>query len=1260
MSKSPKTVREAALEQENARLRDLLFAAGASVPDLLPAAAKMARVPEHALAGDGVDLDAGPDAGVDPPRRSPARYRQILESAVDFAIVAMDLDGRITNWNEGARRILGWTEAEVVGKPVHRLFTPDDVAAGRVETEMRRSLEQGFSPDERWHMRKDGQRFWASGEMQPLVADAGHAIGFIKIMRDRTDRYHLERAQQVSFERFRAGIEARREGVGPLFRAIDAAVTPLGPLESWPQPLRTLVDVMLGSNQPMFVVWGAERILLYNDRYVPLLGKKHPGALGRPFNEAWSEILDDIAPIMDRAYAGESVSMDDIALMTDRNGYPEEVHFAFSYTPVRDGSGEIAGVFCACAETTEKVRAEAALRRSEERWRGLFERMQEGFFLAEAVRDDTRRMTDFRFLEINPAFERQTGLAASTTVGRTVREAIPGIQEDLIRRYAEVMASGEPATFEIHVPALADRWYEARARKEGPERFAVLFLDITERKASQNALAASEALLRRAQEAGHIGTFEIDVLRSEMRGSDQFWRLYGLEPHAVAPTSIVEERVHPADRHQASTREGRLSGHDATAAEYRILRHDTGEERWIARTADYVRNAEGRPVQMIGTAQDITERRRATDELRRSEELLRGFMEAIPNQVWTGPPDGKLDWFNEQVYLYSGAVPGELDGNEWARIVHPDDLPAAAEKWAAAIENKAVYETEFRLRRHDGAFRWHLARAVPLRDRDGAVERWIGTNTDIHEQKSIAAELALLNRTLETRVEERTLERDRIWNLSRDPFLIAAADGRWLSISPVWTELLGWSEAELIGRTSAWMEHPDDRDSTRTEVAQLAAGQTTLRFENRFRTKAGAYRWFSWTGVSQGGHLYCVARDVTTDKARQSELEHAQEALRQAQKMEAVGQLTGGIAHDFNNLLTGITGSLDLMSKRIAQGRVGDVERYIRAAMTSANRAAALTHRLLAFARRQPLDPKATDSNRLIGSVEELLRRTLGETIALDIVLAGDLWLTLCDPHQLENALLNLAINARDAMPEGGRLTVETCNFALGTAYAERTPDLAPGQYICISVTDTGAGMSSDVIARAFEPFFTTKPIGQGTGLGLSMIYGFARQSEGQVRIYSEVGQGTCVKLYLPRFGGAVSDEPDTAAAVQAQRAIIGETVLVVEDEPAVRELVVEVLSDLGYRALQASDGPSGLQILQSSERIDLLVTDVGLPGMNGRQLADQGRDGRPTLKVLFITGYAENAMFGSGHLGAGMQMITKPFAVDALAARIRDIIEAK
>ena len=452
------------------------------------------------------------------------------------------------------------------------------------------------------------------------------------------------------------------------------------------------------------------------------------------------------------------------------------------------------------------------------------------------------------------------------------------------------------------------------------------------------------------------------------------------------------------------------------------------------------------------------------------------------------------------------------------------------------------------------------------------------------------------------------------------------------------------------------MVHPDDRAATVAEMGRLADGATTFRFENRYRARDGGYRWISWIAVPDQNLVHAVGRDVSAERQAAEELARAQEALRQSQKMEAVGQLTGGLAHDFNNLLTGMMGNLELLQHRIARGRFDDVDRLVNAAQGAGRRAAALTQRLLAFSRRQTLDPKPTDVNRLITGMENLLRRTVGSTADIEIVGAGGLWTAMIDPGQLENALLNLCINARDAMPDGGRITIETANKWLDDR-AARERDLSPGQYLSLCVTDTGSGMTPATIERAFEPFFTTKPIGQGTGLGLSMIYGFARQSGGQVRIYSELGQGTTMCIYLPRFLGD-ADLEDEAAAPVRDGAGQGETILLVDDEATIRHLVEEVLDELGYTVIGAADGAAGLKVLQSGSRIDLLITDVGLPnGMNGRQVADAARALKPGLKVLFITGYAENAAVGNGHLERGMELLTKPFSLDDLTRKVRSML---
>ncbi|GJE05115.1 Sensor histidine kinase RcsC [Methylobacterium jeotgali] len=520
------------------------------------------------------------------------------------------------------------------------------------------------------------------------------------------------------------------------------------------------------------------------------------------------------------------------------------------------------------------------------------------------------------------------------------------------------------------------------------------------------------------------------------------------------------------------------------------------------------------------------------------------------------------------------------------------------------------------------------------------------------------------------------------WDLPTDRFTVDEGFARSFGLDPALGRE-GIPLAQIVATV-----HPDDREGLAAAIAEVIARGGAYAHQYRVRRADGRYYWIEANGRVDHGpdgtplSFPGVVLDVEERRAveqerdranaqlraltdtleqrvgeRTAELMNAEEQLRQSQKMEAVGQLTGGLAHDFNNLLAGISGSLELIQTRLSQGRINDIERYMTAAQGAARRAAALTHRLLAFSRRQTLAPKPTNVNALVEGMLDLIQRTVGPSVQVQTVGLAGLWPALVDPSQLENALLNLCINARDAMPEGGRIVIETSNRWIDAQVARRQ-DMPEGEYLSLSVSDTGTGMPPEVIAKAFDPFFTTKPLGQGTGLGLSMIYGFAKQSGGQVRIHSTVGEGTTVSVYLPRHQGEAARDEALPRGGLLPVAGAGETVLVVDDEPSVRMLVTDVLGELGYTAVEAADAAGGLRVLQSGARIDLLVTDVGLPGgLNGRQMADAARATRPDLKVLFITGYAENALLTNGQLEPGMAVLTKPFAVDALATRIREMI---
>jgi PAS domain S-box-containing protein len=1041
---------------------------------------------------------------------------------------------------------------------------------------------------------------------------------------------------------------------GECLRAFPWAETPLGPPRHWPPALKTLVGVMLSSNQAMFIAWGPDRTLLYNDAYSEILASKHPAALGRDFLDVWQEIRADLVPIVDQAYAGEPVHMDDITLHMQRRGYLEETHFSFSYTPVRDETGTIAGFFCPCNEITGQVLAERRLRESEARAKGVLDGMGEGFALLDR---------EFRVIDFNVEAERLESRPREELIGRSHWELYPGTEDgELGRLYKKAMSERVPVALEHRYvwPDGRAIWVEARAYPV-EDGLAVFFRDVTEQKQTEAVARETAERYRLAVRATNDAIWDWHFATNHVLWNEALETAYGHKPEDVEPTGEWWiGHIHPDDRARVDASiHAAIDGTETSwVDEYRFLRAD-GSYADVLDRGHVIRDETGQAVRMLGAMLDLTEQRRSQAALRESEARFRTFAEALPLVLFTTDADGRYDYTNPFLQAFTGMSAEALAGFGWSEALHPDDRTRALAVWDERRAAEEPFEIEYRLRREDGVYRWFLGRCVPARAAQaGAALRWIGTCVDMQDIVEARDAKARQSEDLERLVAERTADRDRMWRLSTDLMLVARFDGTILATNPAWTTLLGWDEADLVGTSFLDLIHPDDTEATQAEAGRLSDGLSTLRFENRYRTRDGSYVWLSWTAVPDEQFIHAVARDVNAEKDAAAELERAQEALRQSQKMEAVGQLTGGLAHDFNNLLAGISGSLDLMGTRLAQGRLSEADRYLVAAQGAAKRAAALTHRLLAFSRLQTLDPKPTNTGALISGMEELIRRTVGPAIGVESVVGGGVWSVLVDPNQLENALLNLCINARDAMPDGGKITIETANRWLdGRAARER--DLAPGQYISLCVSDNGSGMTPDVVEKAFDPFFTTKPIGMGTGLGLSMIYGFARQSGGQVRIYSELGQGTMVCIYLPRYLGTKDDSENAALPAPAVAPTeTGKTVLVIDDEPLVRMLVVDVLEELGYTALEAGDGPSGMKVIESEARIDLLITDVGLPnGMNGRQVAEAARQVRAGLKVLFITGYAENAVLNHGHLEHGMQVVTKPFDMGDLTRRIQTII---
>ncbi len=801
--------------------------------------------------------------------------------------------------------------------------------------------------------------------------------------------------------------------------------------------------------------------------------------------------------------------------------------------------------------------------------------------------------------------------------------------------------------------------------------------------------------MRLATEAAEVGTWDLDLLTDTLVWPPRTKAMFGISPDA--PTAMVDfyAGLHPGDR-DAVTAAFAAAVDPAVRAtyevEYRTVGKEDGAVRWIAAKGRGVFDDTGRCVRALGTAIDITARKSA-------EGRARALMEFGDRLRALGTPADMAQAAADALGLTLGASRAgygtfdpvsdilHIDGSWRAQGVRPLTSELRLREYGAHLEGLKAGEaiaigdarTDRRTTRGAALLETIESRAslnIPLLEggrlvavayvTDARARSWTagemafarevaGRTRAAIERRRAEDALRELNATLERRVAERTAELDRVWRNVRDLLVVVGPDGVIRAANPAWTDVLDHRAEEMEGRSILDYMWPDDRRPGAERLVDAAVRELGDR-DVRYRHRDGSARWIRWRSNPVDGAIYGYGRDVTEERERAAALARAEEALRQSQKMEAVGQLTGGVAHDFNNLLTGITGGLELLQARIAQGRTDGLDRYLQAAQGAARRAAALTQRLLAFSRRQTLDPKPTDLNRLVAGMEELIRRTVGPSVEVEVVQAGGLWATLIDPSQLDNALLNLCVNGRDAMPDGGRLTIETANKWLDDrAAGER--DLPPGQYVSLCVTDTGTGMTAEVAERAFEPFFTTKPLGAGTGLGLSMIYGFVRQSGGQVRIYSEADRGTTMCLYLPRHHAGLPDqdgaEPAGAAASPSARAV-----LVIDDEPTVRMLVCEVLADHGHRAIEAPDGPTGLRILQTDVAVDLLITDVGLPGgLNGRQVADAARVLRPGLPILFITGYAENAAVGNGHLEPGMELLTKPFAMADLQRKIADLL---
>lgn len=767
------------------------------------------------------------------------------------------------------------------------------------------------------------------------------------------------------------------------------------------------------------------------------------------------------------------------------------------------------------------------------------------------------------------------------------------------------------------------------------------------------ALRQSNEHLQRVQSIARIGSLEIDMSSQRtITWSDEIYRLMGVEPGEVEPA--VETFIaasHPDDRGKLRNLVDRnLRGEEVDPWVFRVI-VPSGEVRWIERNADFVRDDAGKPVTLVVTLYDVTERKQMIEELRRSREHLAkaqsaGLIGSCEINLFTR----ETIWSEEMYRLWdldpSGPVP------EFARQlqhVHPDDRGRIAELDRMSLAGIEADPCDFRVLRADGGIRWLNRQAVFIRDSDGSPESVIISNQDVTLRIEAESDLRQTKTLLAGIVES-----------SDDAIISKSLDGTITSWNAAAERVFGYSADEIVGKNISILAPPDLENEIPDILQRIARGERVAHYETRRVHKDGTILDISlavspiYDGTGRIIGASKVARDITAVKEAGARRQQLEAQLRQLQKMEAIGQLTGGVSHDFNNLLTVIVGRLELIETELDANSVA--RDWVRSCFNAAKRGATLTRSLLSFSRQQPLTPAVIDIGAAIEEVVGLLPRTLGETIDVKAKTAPGLWRCEVDPGQLQNALLNLALNARDAMSGGGKLTIEASNSHLDSDYTAINAGVRPGDYVTLSVTDTGCGMPPEVVARAFDPFYTTKEFGKGSGLGLSMVYGFASQSGGHVKIYSEVGLGTTVRLYLPRCKAAPADID--AQPIKLAQSAGHETILIVEDDDDMRALTATQLLRLGYSVHTAANAAEALRLTDEHPEIALLLTDLTLPGgMNGRDLAERAQALMPRLRVLYMSGYTEDAIMHQGRLAPNVRMLQKPFGIRDLAESIRAVL---
>ena len=1155
-----------------------------------------------------------------------------------------------------------------------------------------------------------------------------------------------------------------------LMQSTDWSKTGVGPQQSWPHSLTTILRMMVTSRYQMWMAWGRDLTFFYNDAYIPTLGVKHPWALGRPTQRVWSEIWPDVGPRIESVIRTGHATWDEgLLLFLQRSGYPEETYHTFSYSPLPDDDGSIGGMLCVVMEETQRVIGERRVATLRDLASELAAVRSESEVLEAVTRALARNTRDLPFSLIYLP-EADTGRLRrrNETDGIDNRLAPEMIDHpaDLPWPAAEIFTGRETQTIRdlAGVPNLVTGAWD-----KPPRQLLITPIAQQGQQQGQSGLFIAGLNPYRPFDAAYAGF--IDLVAAQIAAGLGAARAYEAERRRAETLAEIDQaktaffsNVSHEFRTPLTLMLGPLEeeiaalGKDQPPAAARLsMVHRNGLRllRLVNTLLDFSRIEAGRvqarfqPTELGAYTEDLGSTFRSacdraglrlTTNCRRlgrpvyvdpdmwerivlnlvsnafKYTLTGGItvaLDAAPDDqaailtvtdTGIGIPEAELPHIFDRFHRIEGQRGRTLEGtgiglalvNELVRL-HGGSIEVASRLdsgtqvsvrvpfGSAHLPADRISETPARIVPEGVAAATFVEEAL----------RWVPTDGEIHDSESgeTSSVLSALGVDAEDQSQPRRHVlladdnvdmRDYVMRLLRPRYEVSAVhDGQQaLAAAQARRPDLILSDVMMprmdgFGLLAGIRADPGLRDlpvillsarageEARVEGLEAGADDYLVKPFTARELLARVQSNLELARLRQQARDALLQANELLEQRVAIEIERrakAEETLRQSQKMEAIGHLTGGVAHDFNNLLTVIGGGVETLGRLLTKVPLGGdevrVKRSLDMIAQGSQRAATLTHRLLAFARRQTLDPKPLDPNKLVAGMSELLRRTLGESVAMETVLAGGLWRTAADANQLENALLNLAVNARDAMPQGGRLTIETANTHLDDAYAAAHDDVCAGQYVMIAVSDTGAGMDPDTLGRVFEPFFTTKDIGHGTGLGLSQVYGFIKQSNGHVKLYSELGQGTAVKLYLPRLLAEAHDN-ETAPEADAAPPGHGETILVVEDEPAVREHSAASLRELGYRVLAVGDGQQALRVLTQDSRIALLFTDVGLPGgMTGRQLAEAARLRRPELKVVYTTGYARNAIVHGGVLDPGTELLPKPFNYVALARKIRAVLD--